>query len=93
MFAKIKDRYLSSKYGQKFIDNPSNSLKTSSKKTLQKMAEAIGDLVGNNIVKNVKLVRIHINLHKQQRCLRKYTYHQKNESKLSMSFDYYNYNI
>ena len=46
------------------------------------MAEAIGDLVRNNIVKNVKLVRIQINLHKQQRCLRKYTYHQKNESKL-----------
>ena len=31
------------------------------------------------------------NLHNQQRCLRKYTYHQKNGSKLLMKFDYYNH--
>ena len=93
LFAKNMDRYLSSKYGQKFLDTPNDALKASSKKTLQKMVEAISDLVGNNIVKNIKLVRIQINLHKQQRCLRRYTYHQKNESKLLLSFDYYNSNI
>ena len=56
-FAKNIGKYLSNKYGQKLVDSAKKSatdaLKTASKITLQKTAEATGDLVGNKIADKV----------------------------------------
>ena len=52
-FAKNIGKSLSSKYGQKLLDNAKKSTtdatKTASKRAIQKTAKAIGDLVGNKI--------------------------------------------
>ena len=51
---------LSSKYRQKLLDHTKQSatdvLKTSSKKEIQKIAEATGDLIGNEIADRIKKV-------------------------------------
>ena len=50
-FAKTMGKSLSNKYGQKFLDSAKRSttdaIKTVSERGIQKMAEAIGDLIGN----------------------------------------------
>ena len=50
-FAKNTDKNLSNKYGQKPLDNAKKSttdaIKTASKRTIQKTAEATGNLIGN----------------------------------------------
>ena len=52
-FGKI----LSSKYGQKLFDHTkqcsTDTIKTSSKKVIQKRAEATGDSIGNKIVNRI----------------------------------------
>ena len=52
-FVKIKGKSLSNKYGQKILNSAKKSatdaIKTASKRTIQKIAEATGDLVGNKI--------------------------------------------
>ena len=52
-FVKIKGKSLSNKYGQKLLNSAKKSatdaIKTASKRTIQKIAEATGDLVGNKI--------------------------------------------
>ena len=47
--------YRSNKYGQKLVDSARNSdtLKTASKRAIQKTAEASGDLVGNKIADKI----------------------------------------
>ena len=49
---------LSGKYSQKALDHgkksPTDALKTSSKRVIQKTAEATGDLIGNKIVNKIK---------------------------------------
>ena len=56
-FAKNIGKYLSNKYGQKLVDSAKKSatdaLKPASKITLQKTAEATGDLVGNKIADKI----------------------------------------
>ena len=53
-FAKNKGKGLSNKYGQKLLDSTRKSttdaIKNTSKRTIQKTAEATGDLNGNKIV-------------------------------------------
>ena len=53
-FAKNMGKYLSNKYGPKFLDSAKTSttdaIKTTSKRAIQKTAEATGDLIGNKIV-------------------------------------------
>ena len=48
---------LSNKYGQKLIDcakkSTTDALKTASKRTIQKTAEANGDLIGNKIADKI----------------------------------------
>ena len=50
-FAKNTGKNLSNKYGQKPLDNAKKSaadaIKTASKRTIQKTAEATGNLIGN----------------------------------------------
>ena len=52
-FAKNIGKSLSSKHGQKLLDNAKKSTtdatKTASKRAIQKKAEATGDLIGNKI--------------------------------------------
>ena len=51
LLLKIWGENLSSKYSQKILDHAKksaiNALKTSSKRVIQKTAEATGDLIGN----------------------------------------------
>ena len=48
---------LSNKYGQKLLDSAEKSttdaVKTASKRTIQKLAEATGDLIGNKITDKI----------------------------------------
>ena len=52
-FAKNVGKSLSNKYGQKILDSAKKStadaIKTSSKREIQKTAEAAGDLIGNKV--------------------------------------------
>ena len=52
-FAKNMVKYLSNKYGPKFLDSAKKSttdaIKTTSERAIQKTAEATGDLIGNNL--------------------------------------------
>ena len=56
-FAKNICKNLSNKYGQKRVDtskkSPTDALKTASKRSIQKTAEATGDLVGNKIAEKI----------------------------------------
>ena len=57
-FAKNIGKNLSNKYGQKIIDTAKKSttdaIKTASEKTIQKTAEATGDLIGNKKCVGIK---------------------------------------
>ena len=56
-FAKNVGKSLSSKYGQKLLDSAKKSttdaIKTESKRSIQKTAEATGDLIGNKIADQI----------------------------------------
>ena len=56
-FAKNIGKNLSNTYGQKLVDTAKKSatdaLKTASKRAIQKIAEATGDLVGNKIADKI----------------------------------------
>ena len=56
-FAKNMAKYLSNKYGPKFLDSAKKSttdtIKTTSKRAIQKTAEATGDLIGNKIADKI----------------------------------------
>ena len=57
---KHMGKSLSSKYGQKLLDNTRKStidaIKTASKKAIQKTSEATGDLIDNKIVDKIASV-------------------------------------
>ena len=59
LLVKIK-RNLGGKYSQQLLDHAkqpaADALKTSSKRVIQKTAEAIGDLIGNKIVNKIKKI-------------------------------------
>ena len=56
-FAKNMGKSLSNKYGQKPLDSAKKSttdaIKTTSKRAIQKTAEAKGDLIGNKIADKI----------------------------------------
>ena len=56
-FAKNMGKHLSNKYGTKFLDSAKKStadaIKTTSKRAIQKTAEATGDLIGNKIADKI----------------------------------------
>ena len=56
-FAKNMGKNLSNKYGQKLLDSAKKSttdaIKTTSKRAIQKTAEAAGDLIGNKIADKI----------------------------------------
>ena len=56
-FAKNMGKRLSNKYGQKVLDSAKQSttdtIKTASKRAIQKTAEATGDLIGNKIADKI----------------------------------------
>ena len=55
--AKNMGKDLSNKYGQKLIDSAkkttTDAIKTASKRTIQKIAEATGNLIGNKIANKI----------------------------------------
>ena len=59
-FAKNIGKNISSKYSQKLVDSAKKSLtdtiKTASKRAIQKAAEATGDLIGNKSAHNITIV-------------------------------------
>ena len=59
-FAKNMGKTLSNKYGQKLLDSAKKStthaIKTASKRAIQKIAEAAGDLIGNKIADKITSV-------------------------------------
>ena len=59
-FAKNMGKSLSNKYGQKLLDSAkkatTDAIKTASKRTIQKIAEATGDLIGNKIADKITCV-------------------------------------
>ena len=59
-FAKDMGKSLSNKYGQKFLDKAkkftTDTIKTASKRAIQKTAEATGDLIGNKIADRITSV-------------------------------------
>ena len=59
-FAKNMGKSLSNKYGQKLFDSAKNSttdvMKTTSKRAIQKTAEATSDLIGNKIADKIMSV-------------------------------------
>ena len=59
-FAKNMVKYLSNKYGPKFLDSAKKSttdaIKTTSERAIQKTAEATGDLIGNKIADKITCV-------------------------------------
>ena len=59
-FAKNMGKSLSNRYGQKLLDSPkkptSDVIKTTSKRAIQKTAEATRDLIGNKIADNITSV-------------------------------------
>ena len=59
-FAKSTRKRLSNKYGQKLLDSAKKSttdaIKTASKKTIQKTAEATGGLIDNKITDKIRSV-------------------------------------
>ena len=56
-FAKNMGKNVNNKYGQKLFDSAlkttADSIKTVSKRVIQKTAEATGDLIGNKIVDKI----------------------------------------
>ena len=59
-FAKNMGKILSNKYGQKLLDSAKKSttdtIKTASKRAIQKIAEATSDLIGNKIADKITSV-------------------------------------
>ena len=59
-FAKNMGKSLSNKYGQKLLDSAKKSttdtIKTASKRAIQKIAEATSDLIGNKIADKITSV-------------------------------------
>ena len=59
-FAKNMGTQLSSKHGQKLLDNEkkltTDAIKTTSKRAIQETAEATGDLIGNKITDKITSV-------------------------------------
>ena len=60
LFAKSMGKSLSNKYGQKRLDSAKRSttdaIKTASKRAIQKIAEATGDLIGDKIAYKITSV-------------------------------------
>ena len=94
-FAKNMGKSLSNKYGQKLLDSAKKSttdaIKTASKRAIQKIAEATGDLIGNKIADKTTIVSkksssnnndddgVELTTHKKD------IYLQKKDSKLLMN--------
>ena len=59
-FANNMDKYLSNKHGQKLLDSAkkymTDSIKTASKRAIQKKEEATGDLIGNKVADKITSV-------------------------------------
>ena len=59
-FAKNMGKNLSNKYGQKLIDtikkSTTDAIKTASKRAIQKVGGATGDLIGNKIADKITII-------------------------------------
>ena len=84
---------LSNRYGQKFLDSAkkftADEIKTASKRAIQKITEAYGDLIGNNIAdkitsvsKNLIYIIMKQNQMQKELLLRKSTYLRKKDNEL-----------
>ena len=94
-FAKNMGKSLSNKYGQKLLDSAKKStadaIKTASKRTIQKTAEATGDLIGNKNADKITSVSQsptsskNDNANSEIEAPKKDTYLQKKGNKLLMT--------
>ena len=94
-FAKNIDKNLSSKYCQKLLDSAKKSttdaIKTASKRGIQEIAEATGDLIGNKIADKITSVSKKLTHHKIMKKMmnrnyqKKDTFLQKKDNKLLMN--------
>ena len=92
-FAKNMGKSLSNKYDQKLLDSAKKSttdaIKTTSKRAIQKTAEATGDLIGNKIADKITSVskKPSINNNNNNNCNynNEDTYPQKKGSRLLMN--------
>ena len=70
-FAKNIGKSLINKYGQKLLDSAKKStvdaMKTTSKRAIQKTAEATGDLIGNKIADKITSASKRIRKQKKQK--------------------------
>ena len=81
-------RRFGDKYGKKLINSATKTkideAKTTSKRVVQKTAEATRDLIGNKITDKItSLGKKRVTKEKKKN--KKYTYHQKNDTKLLMT--------
>ena len=93
-FAKNMGKNLSNKYGQKRLDSAkkstADSMKTASKRAIQKTAEATGDLIGKTIADKITSVSKESlkelqNNETEADVPKKDTYLQKKDNKLLMN--------
>ena len=98
-FAKSMGKNLSITYGQKLLDcakiSTTHTLKTASKRALQKTAEATGDLIGNKIADKITSVSKKSSAHSKKlendhtndelEAPKKYSYLQKKGKELLMN--------
>ena len=80
------------KYGKKLIDTATktglDAVKTTSKRVVQKTAEATGDLIGNKIADKITSIGKPKEKKKKQK---KFIFHQKKDNKLLMILDCFEY--
>ena len=89
---------MSSKYSQKLLDHAKQSateaLKTTSKRVIQKTAEANGDLIGNKIANRItkvsknsdKIIQRQLHMNMINRHIKKDIYLQKTDTKSQQTF-------
>ena len=94
-------RKFGDKYGKKLMDIATkagiDTAKTPSKRVVQQTAEATGDLIGNKITDKITSLGKSTNKENQKKMKqineKKFTYHQKKESKLLMTKDCFKHSI
>ena len=84
------------KYGKKLVDTATktgiDAAKTASKRVVQKAAEATGDLIVNKIADKITVAGKSKEDDKTKK-YNKFTFHQKKDSKLLMTWDCFKHSI
>ena len=78
------------KYGKKLMDTATKTGIDASKRVVQKTTETTGDLIGNKIADKITSITLKLTQkkRKKQKKKKKFTFHQKKENKLLMTWDF-----